>query len=180
MPLSPPGTPKCITILPGLMPWCMPFGATKPSEAGAAVGMTDLPGHQWRPYSPATFLCPPFPSDVSGHSTISGGCAEALKLWTGNDAFGAEVKWVPGSLTEPDRLGDTVVLRSPIFTQTGEMAGQSRVLKGYHIQVDNVEGLALGRAVAREAWRFDLRHLGEEVRDLPAAAPRGKMAKTNK
>ena len=37
-------------------------------------------GQDWRPYSPATFLCPAFPSYVSGHSTVSGACSEALRL----------------------------------------------------------------------------------------------------
>ncbi|MEX2566803.1 MAG: vanadium-dependent haloperoxidase, partial [Cyclobacteriaceae bacterium] len=39
---------------------------------GEGKGMMELAGNQWRPYSPETFLCPPFPSYVSGHSTISG------------------------------------------------------------------------------------------------------------
>jgi hypothetical protein len=34
---------------------------------------------------PDTFFMPPFPRYVSGHSTISAGCAEALKLWTGSE-----------------------------------------------------------------------------------------------
>jgi hypothetical protein len=33
------------------------------------------------------------------------------------------------------------------------MAGLSRLLGGYHIQSDNLEGLRLGRAVADYSWR---------------------------
>ncbi|MEQ8413893.1 MAG: vanadium-dependent haloperoxidase [Imperialibacter sp.] len=129
---------------------------------GEGKGMIEMTGSQWRPYSPETFLCPPFPSYVSGHSTISGGCAEALKLWTGSDEFGSESVLVAGAMTEPDNLGDTVTLRFPTFTQTAEMAGISRVLGGYHIQSDNIEGLKLGREVAREAWKFYKTHVGED------------------
>jgi hypothetical protein len=128
---------------------------------GPGKGMIDMDGEQWRPYSPDTFLCPPFPSYVSGHSTISGGCGEALKLWTGSDEFGEEVTLVAGALTEPDMLGDTVVIKFPTFTETAEMAGISRVMGGYHIQADNVAGLELGRDVAREVWKFYLKHIGE-------------------
>ena len=128
---------------------------------GEGKDMIEIDGKQWRPYSPETFLCPPFPSYVSGHSTISGGCAEALKMWTGNDVFGEEVELVAGSLTEPDNLGDTVTLRFPTFTETAEMAGISRVLGGYHIQSDNIAGLELGRKVAKEAWNFYKKHIGE-------------------
>lgn len=129
---------------------------------GIGKGMIKMKGQEWRPYSPDTFLCPPFPSYTSGHSTISGACAEALKLWTGSDEFGEEVQWVAGSLTEPDNLGDTVTLKFPTFTETANMAGISRVLGGYHIQSDNVAGLELGRNVAREAWKFYKKHVGEE------------------
>jgi hypothetical protein len=130
---------------------------------GEGKGMIDTEGKNWRPYSPATFLCPPFPSYVSGHSTISGGCAEALKLWTGSDEFGEEVQLVAGAMTEPDNLGDTVTLEFPTFTETAEMAGISRVLGGYHIQADNVAGLKLGRDVAKEAWKWYKKHVGEAV-----------------
>ncbi|MEZ4873882.1 MAG: vanadium-dependent haloperoxidase [Flavobacteriaceae bacterium] len=128
---------------------------------GPDVGMTKMDGSQWRPYSPDTFLCPPFPSYTSGHSTISGGCAEALKLWTGSDEFGESVDLVPGALTEPNNVGDTITLQFPTFTKTAEMAGISRVLGGYHIQADNIAGLNLGRDVAHEAWKFYKMHLGE-------------------
>ena len=132
---------------------------------GEGKGMMDMKGDQWRPYSPETFLCPPFPSYVSGHSTISGGCAEALKLWTGSDEFGEEDILVAGAMTEPDNLGDTVVLQFPTFTETAEMAGISRVLGGYHIQADNVAGLQLGRDVAHEVWKFYLKHIGEATEE---------------
>lgn len=127
---------------------------------GEGRGMEEMDGIKWRPYSPETFLCPPFPSYVSGHSTISGGCAEALKLWTGSDTFGSTAQVVAGALTEPDHLGDTITLVFPTFTETAEMAGISRVLGGYHIQADNVAGLQLGRDVARYVWGFYLEHIG--------------------
>ena len=129
---------------------------------GPGKGMVNMKGTEWRPYSPETFLCPPFPSYVSGHSTISGGCAEALRLFTGNDTFGVEVELVPGALTEPDNLGDTVVLKFPTFTETANMAGMSRVMGGYHIQIDNVEGLRLGRRVAHAVWEKYLHHIGDQ------------------
>ena len=128
---------------------------------GEGKGMVEMDGKQWRPYSPETFLCPPFPSYVSGHSTISGGCGEALKIWTGSDEFGSSAELVAGALTEPDNLGDTITLEFPTFTETAEMAGISRVLGGYHIQADNVAGLELGRDVAKEVWKFYLKHIGE-------------------
>ena len=111
---------------------------------GEGKGMIEMDGKQWRPYSPETFLCPPFPSYTSGHSTISGGCAEALKMWTGSEEFGSEAKLVAGAMTEPDNLGDTITLEFPTFTETAEMAGISRVLGGYHIQVRQCGRIRIG------------------------------------
>lgn len=137
-------------------------GQTITAWGGPGRGMVEMDGNQWRPYSPDIFLCPPFPSYTSGHSTISGGCGEALKLWTGSDEFGESVELIPGALTEPDNLGEKVTINFPTFTETAEMAGMSRVMGGYHIQADNVAGLKLGRDVANEVWKFYKKHVGEQ------------------
>lgn len=128
---------------------------------GEGKGMMEIDGKAWRPYSPELFLCPPFPSYVSGHSTISGGCGEALKLWTGSDTFGSSSELVAGAMTEPGYKGENILLEFLTFTETAEMAGISRIMGGYHIQADNVAGLELGRNVAHEVWDFYLQHVGE-------------------
>jgi hypothetical protein len=130
---------------------------------GEGKGFGEIDGKDWRPYSPAVFLCPPFPSYTSGHSTISGGCAEVLTLFTGSDQFGAEATILSGELTEtdPQFYGDSIVLKFPTFSEAAEMAGQSRVMGGYHIQADNVAGLQLGRDVAHKAWEVYQKHLGK-------------------
>lgn len=128
---------------------------------GPEKGMISMKGQDWRPYSPDAFLSPPFPGYVSGHSTVSGGCAEALRLFTGRDDFGQEIKWVPGQLTEPNHTGDTVILKLTTFTETANMAGISRVLGGYHIQADNLRGLALGRKIGNAVYQWYRIHTGE-------------------
>ncbi len=132
---------------------------------GPEKGMIQMKGQEWRPYSPETFLCPPFPGYVSGHSTVSAACAETLKLFTGDDYFGEEVKRRPGEFTEPDNVGGTVTLKLATFTETANMAGISRVLGGYHIQADNVEGLKLGRNVAAVVWKKYLAFVSEKNSD---------------
>jgi len=115
--------------------------------SGPQKGWGEIKGQDWRPYSPDAFLCPAFPSYVSGHSTVSGACSEVLRLFTGSDKFGFEVKRTPGELTEPDNLGQPIFLKFETFSQTADMAGISRVMGGYHIPIENVEGLKLGRSV---------------------------------
>jgi hypothetical protein len=133
---------------------------------GAGKGVINLPASEWHPYSPLSFITPPFPGYVSGHSTVSAACAKVLELFTGNDFFGATETRHAGELTEPgiscevkqmvDGKSPTtgisadgvITLQLPTFTATAEMAGISRVMGGYHIQSDNIAGLELGRKVA--------------------------------
>ena len=117
---------------------------------GPDKGTIDLPAEKWHPYSPANFVSPPFPAYVSGHSTVSGACAKMLELFTGSDNFGVTENRICGIITETP--GDPVSLPLPTFSGTADMAGISRVLGGYHIQFDNVEGLKMGRKVADWNW----------------------------
>jgi hypothetical protein len=120
---------------------------------GPEKGWIEMKGQDWRPYSPETFLCPAFPSYVSGHSTVSGACSEILRLFTGENHFGLEVKRVPGELTEPQNLGEPLFLKFPTFSATADMAGISRVMGGYHIPTENVEGLKLGRKIGISVFK---------------------------
>ena len=135
--------------------------------AGPGRGVIELESSKWHPYSPLTFPTPPFPGYVSGHSTVSAACAKILELFTGSDRFGEIEKRTAGAMTEAEfdcftiqSLNGTaarevicdVELPLPTFTATAEMAGISRVMGGYHIQADNIEGLTLGRKVALFEW----------------------------
>jgi hypothetical protein len=136
---------------------------------GPGKGVVEMPAEDWHPYSPYTFITPPFPGYPSGHSTASGAGAKMLELFTGSDTFGETERRTAGMLTEPGflckeiqaingkypadaALTCDVALKLPTFSATAEMAGISRVMGGYHVQVDNVEGLKMGRKVAEYEW----------------------------
>lgn len=120
--------------------------------AGPCQGVKRIASEAWQPYSPSTFVTPPFPGYPSGHSAASGAASKMLELFTGSDRFGAVALRVPGELTEPACVEREVRLELPTFSATAELAGISRVMGGYHIQADNEEGLKLGRAIARFSW----------------------------
>lgn len=144
-------------------------GRTVKGWAGPGKGVVDIPAEKWHPYSPSTFVTPPFPGYVSGHSCVSGACGKALELFTGSDTFGEVERRKAGELTEPGflcnmmqsingkpasdaKLTCDVALKLPTFSGTAELAGISRVMGGYHIQADNKAGLELGRKVAAHDW----------------------------
>lgn len=116
---------------------------------GPGRGVVEMKGSEWYPYSSYVFVSPPFPSYVSGHSTVSAACAETMRLFTGSDRLEMELVRRPGEITEPDALGEDVTLWLPSLTGAAEMAGISRIMGGYHIQADNIEGLKMGRSVGQ-------------------------------
>ena len=80
-----------------------------------------------------------------------------LELFTGNNSFGEVELRHCGALTET--VGPQVSLKLKTFSDTADMAGLSRVMGGYHIQADNVEGLAQGRKVAEVVWTRAKAHI---------------------
>jgi hypothetical protein len=137
--------------------------------AGPGKGVIDLPAEKWHPYSPATFVTPPFPGYTSGHATVSGACAKMLELFTGSNTLNEVEKRHAGALTEPDfkcsqiqmvngkltvdqQASCEAVLELPTFTETAEMAALSRLMGGYHIRTDNEVGVRVGRKVGEHLW----------------------------
>lgn len=133
--------------------------------AGPGQGFKNIPADQWHPYSPDSFVTPPFPGYTSGHATVSGASAKILELFSGSDRFEFIAKKIAGELTEPNvptsqmqavegvpakDVAETAAidLALPTFSGTAEMAAESRMLGGYHIRSDNEDGLRLGRKLA--------------------------------
>jgi hypothetical protein len=145
-------------------------GKTVKNWGGPGKGVLDVPAEHWRPYSPATFVTPPFPGYTSGHATVSGAGGKMLELFTGSDRFGDVEKRKAGALTEPgyecsvimmrdgklppghEKMSCNVALALPTFSATAEMAAVSRLWGGYHIRTDNEVGLGVGRKIAQYEW----------------------------
>ncbi|HEX2832624.1 MAG TPA: vanadium-dependent haloperoxidase [Thermoanaerobaculia bacterium] len=119
--------------------------------AGTGGGVKEMPAEEWHPYSPDSFITPPFPGYTSGHATVSGACAKALELFTGSDTFGFAERRAHCELTE-SVPGEMMTLDLPTWSGTAEMAALSRALGGYHIPVDNEVGLRVGRELATWSW----------------------------
>jgi uncharacterized protein DUF6851/vanadium-dependent haloperoxidase-like protein len=158
-------------------------GKTIKGYLGPCRGVGDIPAEQWHPYSPDTFVTPPFPGYPSGHSAVSGASSKMLELFTGSDRFEAFARHVAGSYTEAGCTPPAaeVILQLPTFTATAEMAGLSRILGGYHIQSDNRAGLAMGRALAVYSWPkyqayFNGRAVTRSIPSSPAAETRRRRS----
>jgi hypothetical protein len=87
----------------------------------------------WQPY----IQTPPFPSYVSGHSTISGAAAEVMSEYFGDVAF---------TDTSSKEFG-MESRRFQSFRDAAQEASISRLYGGIHYRFDLDEGSILGRKV---------------------------------
>ena len=126
-------------------------GKTISGWAGVDGGVKQMPAEQWHPYSPQSFITPPFPGYTSGHATVSGACSKILELFTGSDTYGFAERRRHCELTEKTS-GEFVLLDLPTWSATAEMAALSRAMGGYHIPIDNQVGLKVGRRIATWSW----------------------------
>jgi hypothetical protein len=133
----------------------------------------------WQPYQSLTFVTPPFPEYVSGHSTFSAAAAEVLTRFTGDNKFYDGVTVLPQDVNrdgELDLLGQyiarvgsskltknhplkAVVLQWQTFQDAANQAGLSRRYGGIHFQDSDLRGRELGTKVgavvfekARRYW----------------------------
>ncbi|HKA48043.1 MAG TPA: vanadium-dependent haloperoxidase, partial [Candidatus Dormibacteraeota bacterium] len=130
------------------------YGRRFRAWGGPYLGTRLIRGEEWLPYQPSTFPTPPFPEYTSGHSTFSAAGAEILRLFTGDERFGASVVIPAGSSkVEPGATpAMDVMLKWPTFTDTADQAGISRRFGGIHFEQGDLDGRETGRQVARLCW----------------------------
>lgn len=127
----------------------------------------------WQPYQLNTFVTPPFPEYVSGHSTFSAAAAEVLTRFTGSNQFYDGVTVLPEDVNRDGKLdllgqyiampesshlmfghpAEPVVLQWATFQDAADEAGLSRRYGGIHFQDGDLRGRELGKKVG--AWVFD-------------------------
>jgi hypothetical protein len=142
--------------------------------AGPYQGTQVLDGATWAPYQPATFVTPPFPEFMSGHSAFSAAAAEVLRLFTGSDAFRASVTVRAGSSrVEPGAVPATdVTLSWTTFSEAADEAGISRRYGGIHFVQGDLQGRSRGRLVGRQVWTTALTYFtGTASAGVTAARP---------
>ncbi len=130
------------------------FKGTKVSAwGGPNQGTQSIDGGNWQPYQATTFVTPPFPEYLSGHSAFSAAGAVALRRFTGSDAFGASVTFLPrSSNVESGTPATTIELTWPTFTAAADQAGISRRYGGIHFPQGDLDGRLVGRLVGEQAY----------------------------
>jgi hypothetical protein len=129
-------------------------GQTIRAWGGPGLGTINMLGENFGTYQQATFVTPPFPEYVSGHSTFSAAAAEVLKRFKGSDLFGYSVTIPAGSSKlEPGLVPvQPVTFTWPTFSDAADAAGVSRRYGGIHFQAGDLGGRAMGRQVGAVVW----------------------------
>lgn len=134
--------------------WRGPPAITNPATQQAGVGW--ILAREWWPYQRPTFVTPPFPGYISGHSTYSRAAAEVLTALTG-DAF------FPGGMSQFQiRRNEFLVfeegpsvdmtLQWATYRDAAEQSSLSRIWGGIHPPVDDVPGRRLGEKIGLASY----------------------------
>ncbi len=145
------------------------FDETVSAWGGVNQGTQQILGQEWQPYQNVTFVTPPFPEYVSGHSTFSMAAANTIASFVGSNQYydgtslsnydldgvdGIDLlgQFVTSELSFEDfGAGPPVVLQWDTLTDAALEAGASRIYGGIHIQDGNLNGLEVGSSVAANA-----------------------------
>lgn len=121
--------------------------------AGPGKGTAEIDGGTWHPYHPPTLPAPPFGEYPAAHSALGSAGAEALRLFTGSDRLDFTAV-VPAGTSgyEPGVPTADLTLSWATFSAAAAQEGVARLWGGVHFRRADVDGQALGRAVAAEVW----------------------------
>jgi Putative metal-binding motif len=136
-----------------LLAWNGPDSISSSANDEAGVGW--ILADYWWPYQRPTFVSPPFPGYISGHSTYSRTAAEVLTTLTGDPFF-------PGGLGEficpqnqflvfEDGPAQTVKLQWATYRDASDQCSLSRIWGGIHPPADDIPGRFIGIEIAADA-----------------------------
>ena len=146
--------------------WKGPDYISDPGNDEAGVGW--IAAENWWPYQRPSFVTPPFPGYVSGHSTFSRAAAEVMTLLTGSEYF-------PGGLGEfhcprneflvfEDGPSVDITLQWATYRDASDQTSLSRIWGGIHPPADDLPGRVMGDRIGKDAFAFAKRYFGQTLR----------------
>ena len=139
-----------------LYAWRGPTAIPDPLTTQAHAGW--ILAENWWPYQRPTFVTPPFPGYISGHSTYSRAAAEVMTLLTGDEYF-------PGGMSQfeikknqflvfEDGPSVDMTLQWATYRDAAEQSALSRIWGGIHPPIDDVPGRRIGIEIGTSAYDF--------------------------
>lgn len=129
-----------------------------PNPSNTYAGVDWVLAKNWWPYQRPTFVTPPFPGYISGHSTYSRTAAEVMTALTGTEFF-------PGGLGEfnatqnqylvfEDGPSADIKLQWATYRDASDQCSLSRIWGGIHAPYDDIPGRKIGIELGPQAFHF--------------------------
>ena len=135
---------------------CLTWPGAPASPSNTYSGVTWTLAGNWISYQRPTFVTPPFPGYVSGHSTYSRAGAEILAHLTGSEYFpggmGVFTCTQNQFLVFEDGPSQTFQFQWATYYDAADNSGQSRIYGGIHPDMDDFPGRVLGSQVGIRAF----------------------------
>jgi len=135
---------------------CLTWPGAPASPSNTYSGVTWTLAGNWVSYQRPTFVTPPFPGYVSGHSTYSRAGAEILAHLTGSEYFpggmGVFTCTQNQFLVFEDGPSQTFQFQWATYYDAADNSGQSRIYGGIHPDMDDFPGRVLGSQVGVRAF----------------------------
>jgi len=145
-----------------LYAWRGPNYIFDPDTDEAGVGW--ILSENWWPYQRPSFVTPPFPGYVSGHSTFSRAAAEVMTLFTGSPWFPGGLGEFPAPMNEflvfEDGPSVTITLQWASYRDASDQTSLSRIWGGIHPPADDLPGRIIGEQIALDAYALARRYWG--------------------
>ena len=120
------------------------------------AGVGWILAENWWPYQRPSFVTPPFPGYISGHSCYSRAAAELLTLLTGDAYFpgGMGEFYCPQNefLVFEDGPSQDLTLQWATYRDASDQTSLSRIWGSIHPPADDIPGRHIGVELAPEVW----------------------------
>jgi Domain of unknown function (DUF6851) len=137
-----------------IMSWRGPEYIVNEETDVAGVGW--ILAENWWPYQRPSFVTPPFPGYVSGHSTYSRGAAEIMTLLTGSEFFPGGMGEFEAPMNEflvfEDGPSMDITLQWASYRDASDQCSLSRIWGGIHPPADDIPGRHIGLEAGPEAF----------------------------
>ncbi len=129
-----------------------------PNPTNTYAGADWILAKNWWPYQRPTFVTPPFPGYISGHSTYSRTAAEVMTAITGTEFF-------PGGIGEfyaaqnqylvfEEGPSTDVTLQWATYRDAADQCSLSRIWGGIHAAFDDIPGRKIGIELGPQAVHY--------------------------
>lgn len=122
-------------------------------DSRGVAGAGWILAENWMPYQKQSFVTPPFPGFISGHSTFSRAAAEVLAKVTGSEYFpnGLGEFKAPRLVFESSSDVKEFNFQWATYYDASDSSGESRIYGGIHAEYDDLPGRRIGAILGQRA-----------------------------